>query len=162
MVKKVISLCFAVFVFVASWCLSPAGAEAAMPKIQADQQYFDVERGLYVLRDNVVIEHKNRRVTAGEARTNLVEVWARGGITFFQDDIRMSGNSVYANFPKHSVQVSGGVDFSRDDLRIHADAVEFNWKTKLAVFNGNVIVHQGGTASSYDTITYNILSDTLQ
>lgn len=160
--KKVFSLCFVVFAFVASWCLFPVGVEAAMPQIQANRQYFDVERGLYVLKDNVVIAHKNRRVTAGEARTNLMEVWANGGITFSQDDIRMSGSSVYANFPQHIVQILGGVDFRRNDLRIRADSVEFNWKTKLAVFTDNVKMQKDGAVSTADKITYNILTNTIQ
>ena len=154
--KKAFSL-FVVFAFAMVCLLFPAGAQAAMPQIQADRQYFDVAKGIYVLSNNVVIVHKNRRVTAGEAKTNLVEVWAGGGITFQQDDLQMNGSSLYANFPRGIIQVLGGVEFCRDGLSIYADHAEFNWKTKLAVFAGDVRVQQGGSVTTHNTITYHVV-----
>lgn len=159
--KKIGLFIFAVLAFVGC-LLFPVASEAAVPQIQAEHQYFDVEKGLYVLNDNVVIAHKNRRVTAGEAKTNMMEVWADGGITFQQDDIEMSGSSLYADFSKNMVQVQGGVDFNRSNLRITADKVEFNWKTKLASFLGNVRVQQEGNASVYDAATYNVATNNFQ
>ncbi|MEN6413340.1 MAG: LptA/OstA family protein [Veillonellales bacterium] len=134
---------------------------AAMPSITADRQYFDVNTGLQVLSGNVHIEHKGRTVTAGEAKTNMVEIWGSGGITFTQDDIYFSGDSVYVYFPNHLAQINGGVSFSRDGIKITADKVNFNWDTKIADFNGNVCVAQGNTTWTADSASYNVAANTF-
>ncbi|MBP2641790.1 MAG: OstA family protein [Firmicutes bacterium] len=124
--------------------------------VKADRQYHDFEKGLYVLNGNVVIEYNGYHVTAVEAKTDLVEVWANGGITFQKDDIQMSGSIIYSNFHQNILKVQGAVDFSRNKLRITADKVEFNWETKLAKFTGNVRVQNGDTISTHDTTIYNL------
>lgn len=134
---------------------------AAMPTVRADKQYFDISTGLQVLSGNVYIEHKNRTVTAGEARTNYREVWASGGVTFTQDDIYFTGSTVYVSFPNNTAQIDGGISFSRSGLAITADQVEFNWKSKIAVFNGNVQVNQNGSHWSATTVQYNVAANSF-
>lgn len=158
--QKIFSRFLYLLLFVSLFASFPAPAEAALPVIKADRQYFDFEKGLHVLSGNVVIEHNSRRVTAGEAKTNMIEVWASGNITFQQDDIQMSGSSLYATFAKNFVQIQN-VDFSRSSLRITSDSVDFNWKTKLAVFTGNVRIDADGTSSTADTATYNVQSNSF-
>ena len=133
---------------------------AAAPSITADKQYFDVSSGLHVQSGNVHIEHNGRVVTAGEAKTNLIEIWGSGGVTFTQDNIYFSGNSVYVYFPSHSAQIEDKVSFSRPGVQITADRVEFNWKTKVAAFNGNVQITQNGNSWTADSISYNVISNT--
>lgn len=134
---------------------------AAMPSITADRQYFDVNTGLHVLSGNVHIEHNGRTVTAGEAKTNMLEVWGTGGVTFTQDDIDFSGDSVYVYFPNNLAQISGSVAFSRSGLKIAADKVDFNWNTKIANFSGNVSVTQNNTTWTTDSATYNVATNTF-
>lgn len=155
LLKKHFSLFLAVFAFVVC-CSFPISSEAAQPVVKADRQYYDFEKGQYVLKGNVVIEYNGYHVTAVEAKTDLVEVWANGGITFQKDDIQMNGSSIYFNFPKNILKVQGAVDFNRNRLKITADMVEFNWETKLAKFTGNVKVQNGDVISTYDTKIYNV------
>lgn len=134
---------------------------AAAPIITADRQHFDVSSGLHILSGNVHIEHNGRIVTAGEARTNLIEIWGLGGVTFTQDDIYFSGNNVYVYFPSNTAQIDGNVTFSRSGIQISANKVDFNWKTKVATFNGNVQITQNGTSWNADSICYNVISSTV-
>lgn len=131
-------------------------AFAEMPVIKADKQYFDFEHGVHVLSGNVRIEHSGRVVTAGEARTNMIEVWASGGVTFSQNDIAFSGNNVYVYFPREKVDIDGNIDFTRPGLHITSDKVEYNWDSKIAVFTGHVTINQNGTATNADSASYNI------
>lgn len=134
---------------------------AAAPVISADRQYFDVSSGLHVLSGNVHIEHNGRTVTAGEAKTNMIEIWGSGGVTFTQDDIDFSGDNVYVYFPSNTAQIDGGVNFSRSGISITADQVNFNWKTKVAAFSGNVQVTQNGSSWTADNVSYNVISNTI-
>lgn len=155
MKTKALLLCLLLTIF------SMTTAFAATPSITADKQYFDVSSGLHVLSGNVHIQHNDRVVTAGEAKTNLLEIWGSGGITFTQDDIYFTGNNVYVYFPSHCAQIDDKVTFSRPGVQITADRVEFNWKTKIAVFNSNVRVTQGNNSWTANTVSYNVISNTF-
>lgn len=135
--------------------LSTGLAYAKMPTIKADKQYFDISTGLHILSGNVYIEHHNRIITAGEAKTNLIELWASGGATFNHKDISFTGNTVYVNFTKNLAQISGAC-FSRTNLQISADTVDYDWQNKVAVFSGNVTVTKDGISTAYDSITYHL------
>lgn len=134
---------------------------ASAPVISADRQYFDISSGLHILSGNVHIEHNGRVVTAGEAKTNLVEIWGSGGITFTQNDIQFVGNSVYVYFPSSIAQIDGDISFSRPGIQITANHVDFNWKTKVASFSGNVIVSENGRNWTADSINYNVISNAI-
>jgi lipopolysaccharide export system protein LptA len=133
-------------------------AFAAMPLITADKQYFDVDSGLHILSGNVHIEHNGRIITAGEAKTNLVEIWGSGGITFTQDDLYFTGNTVYVFFPSHQAQIRDGVSLSCAGLKITADKVDYNWDTKIATFSGNVSILQNGNSWTADSANYNVMT----
>lgn len=134
---------------------------AAMPSIHADHQYFDISTGLHTLSGNVSIAHNGRTITAGEAKTNLLEVWASGGITLVQDDIYFTGSDLYASFTQNQVQITGGVNFSRSGLTITANQGDFNWKSKVAVFSGNVAVTQNGNTWTADSVSYHVIDNTF-
>lgn len=153
--RKILVICVALLIFLSNISL------AAMPTIKADKQYFDITSGLQVLSGNVYIEHNNRIVTAGEAKTNMTEVWASGGITFSQNDINFSGDSLYVHFPSSLAQISGNVKLSRTNLEICANKVEFNWSTKIAEFSGNVNINQNGATTSADSIRYNVVENII-
>ena len=156
------SFLLTMLIFTVALLLIPAGSEAAAPQIQANKQYFDFAKRLYALEGNVVIVHQSRRLTTEKATTNMVEVWAEGGITFQQDDMKLSGNSGYANFLKNIVQITGLITFERNELLVTAEKVEFNWDTKLAVFTGDVKVKRGEETLAYETITYNVVNNEFQ
>lgn len=153
--RKILFICLVLSILITSI------SHAAMPTIKADKQYFDISAGVHVLSGNVHIAHNNRIVTAGEARTNMIEVWASGGVTFTQDDIYFTGDTLYVYFPSNSAQINGGVKLSRSNLEITANKVDFNWQTKIATFNGNVHVNQNGTHWSQDSIRYNVVENAI-
>lgn len=136
---------------------------AAKPIITADEQYFDTNSGLYVLKGNVTIQVGNRTITAGTAKIDMtsLEVWGYNGITVTQDDIYFTGDSVYVYGADKHATISGGVNFSKSGIAIRANSVDFNWKTKLAVFTGNVNVTQDNATYGSDEVTYNIVTNTI-
>ncbi len=143
--------------------LLTATAFAAKPVITADQQYLDVNTGLYVLNGNVYIELKNRIITAGQAKVNMtsLEVWGTGGITVTQDDISFTGDSVYVYGAQDRAKIDGNVNFARTGLKIVADKVDFNWRSKVASFSGNVQITQDGNSWTADSINYNVTSNLI-
>lgn len=154
--KRFLAILLLLFVMLPS-----ATALAAKPIIRSDQQYLDPTTGLYVLKGNVYIETGSRVITAGEAQVDMVgmEVYGTGGITLKQDDINFSGNSVYVYGTKNQADISGKVHFERTGLTIDADQVTFNWKTKRAVFTGNVSVRQGDAVTTTDRTVYHVIDN---
>lgn len=150
---------FIITLFIAS--LFTSTVFAAMPVVKADKQYFDVNTGLHILSGNVFISHKDRSVTAGTAKTNMSEVWASGGISYNDKDICLNGSTVYVSFSNRTAYVDGAITFSRSSLKIIADRSEYNWKTKTAVFTGNVQVYQSQNYFRAERLIYNVKSDTL-
>ncbi|MDF2876645.1 MAG: lptD 1 [Sporomusa sp.] len=138
-------------------------ASAAKPIITADRTYFDINSGLYILNGNVYIEVRDRVITAGQARVNptTLEVWGTGGITVNQRDIAFTGDSVYVYGSKAQAKIDGGVNLSRPGLSISADNADFNWRTRVAVFNGNVRISQGSNNWTADCISYNVDSNSF-
>lgn len=136
---------------------------AAKPIITADQQYFDVNTGLYVLNGNVYIEVKNRIITANQAKVNMasLEVWGSGGITVTQDDISFTADNVYVYGTQDRATVDGNVNFSRTNLNVTSNQVDYNWRDKTATFKGNVQVTQNGNSFSTESIKYNIPTNTF-
>ncbi len=143
--------------------LLTATAMAAKPIIKADQQYLDINTGLYVLDGNVYIEVKNRIITAGHAKVSLasLEVWGTGGITVTQDDIYFTGDTVYVYGGNDRATIDGKINFCRQNLTVVADHVDYNWRDKNALFSGNVKVTQNDNTFTADSIKYNIETNTL-
>ena len=126
---------------------------------RADKQYFDIETGQYVISGNIVINVENG-VIAGEkalVKLSTLEFWGTGGWLLKQYDVTFKGDSAYVVFGKDIAMIEGGADFQRTDLHITADKVDYNWKSKVAVFKGNVKVIQPGLpVVSSDSIKYNV------
>jgi len=143
--------------------LFTATALAAKPIIKADQQYFDMNTGLYMLNGNVYIEVKNRIITAGQAKVSIstLEVWGSGGITVTQGDIYFTGDSVYVYGNSDRATIEGNINFSRTNIKITADRVDYNWRDKTAIFCGNVQVIQNDNSFTSDTIKYNLETNTI-
>lgn len=136
----------------------------AKPAIKADQQYLDINTGLYILKGNVSIEVPNRTITAGQAKINMssLEVWAADGVSLRQDDIYFSGDAVYVYGTQNKADINGHVCLSRSGLVIKAAQVEYDWDTKIALFSGQVEVTQDNAAPySTDSLRYNVATNTI-
>ena len=157
MKTKILTLTLLIFVLFA------ATAMAAKPIIKADQQYLDINTGLYMLRGNVYIEVKNRIITASQAKISIstLEVWGSGGITVTQGDIYFTGDNVYVYGTSDRATIEGNTNFSRTNIKITADRVDYNWRNKNADFTGNVQILQNGNYSTADSIKYNLQTNTI-
>ena len=126
---------------------------------RADKQYFDVETGQYVVSGNIVINVENGFIAGDKAQVKLstLEFWGTGGWLLKQYDVTFRGESAYVVFGQDVAMIEGGADFQRTDLQITSDKVDYNWKTKVAVFKGNVRVIQPGLAPvGSDIVKYNV------
>ena len=126
---------------------------------RADKQYFDIETGQYVVSGNIVINVENGFIAGEKAQVKLstLEFWGTGGWLLKQYDVTFKGDSAYVVFGKDIAMIEGGADFQRTGLQITSDKVDYNWKSKVAVFKGNVKVIQPGLAVvSSDSIKYNV------
>ena len=153
--KQILATFFVCFLFFTSI------VSAAVPVIQADQQYFDIKSSLHVLKGNVTISHSGRVVTAGEAKTNMLEVWASDNVTFTQDDISFRGDSVYVNIPSNTAKITGNVSYTDSSLSIQAQQVAYDWNSKIATFNGQVKINQNGVTSTQDQVRYHVIEHVL-
>ena len=81
-----------------------------------------------------------------DAQGNISLTDKQTGIHFDCDSVEVKGN-------ERTAYVNGSMVFTQDNLRITADNGSFNWKTKNAVFSGNVTVN--GTPHTGD-LTYNV------
>ena len=126
---------------------------------RADKQYFDIETGQYVVSGNIVINVENGFIAGEKAQVKLstLEFWGTGGWLLKQYDVTFKGESAYVVFGKDIAMIEGGADFQRTGLQITSDKVDYNWKSKVAVFKGNVKVIQPGlTVVSSGSIKYNV------
>jgi len=157
MKTKILTLTLLIFL------LFTATVMAAKPVIRADQQYLDINTGLYMLNGNVYIEVNNRIITAGQAKVSLptLEVWGSGGIAVTQGDIYFTGDSVYVHGSNDQATIEGNINFSRTNIKITADRVDYNWRDKNALFSGNVHVVQNNNHFTADSIKYNLATNTI-
>ena len=149
--KKILAVLFMlIFMLVPS-------AFAEQPAISSDSQTFNPFTGVYDLKGNVHVDLGDRVIDGDEAQVYLYQlrVTAQGnisltdkpsGIHFDCDRVEVIGN-------ERTAYVTGNMVFTQDDLRITADSGSFNWKTKNAVFKGNVAVN--GKPQQGD-VTYNV------
>ena len=127
--------------------LIPAKSFADAPEISADEKYFNLMKGHYVLRGNVSVGLKNHgmtaKVTADEARVNLLgqKCWANGNVNFLHDNVIFGCDKAFLQWATKTADVSGKVNFeSKDAVKISADSATFNWSEKIADFYGKVSV----------------------
>jgi len=136
----------------------PAAAAVNNQYFRADKQYYDVENGVYVVQGNIVITVENGSIAGDKAQVKLstLEFWGTGGWVLKQYDVTFKGNSAYVKFFSDTALIEGGADFQRTGLQILSDKVDYNWKTKVAVFKGNVRAQTDETSWTADTISYNV------
>lgn len=128
--------------------------------IQSDTRTFDILKGVYDLNGNVFVQlpARDKTLTIKGDRTTVhlykMEVHGKGNITLIYDDLDFRCDAVDVYHKNRTAYVIGNMNFQHGKTKISADKGNFNWKTKLASFEGNVIVngkkHPG-------KVTYNIV-----
>ncbi|MBE8950548.1 MAG: hypothetical protein SR3Q1_08115 [Quinella sp. 3Q1] len=118
---------------------------AAMPEISAGETYFDIFRGVYVLKGNVHVAADNHGfkaiVTADEAIVSVVKqkCWAEGNVKLKQENITFSCERAYLQWQTKTAEVTGDVKFeNKKSVAINSDTAVFNWGDKIVDFYGNI------------------------
>ena len=126
-------------------CLFPARSFADMPKIEAGQQYFDVLKGYFVLKDKVRVEINNHGhraiITADEAKVNVPakKCWAEGKVNLTHNNETFSCDSAYLQWETKTAEVVGNLKFnSKKVMSVTAEKAIFNWGDKIVDFYDNV------------------------
>ena len=122
---------------------------AEMPEISAGETYFDVFKGVYVLKNNVQVETNNHgfkaKITADEAQVA-------------QEDIIFSCDRAYLQWATKTAEVTGNVHFeNKKDVTINSDTAIFNWKEKIVDFYGKVLFD----GEEYQHIKYNVVEEKI-
>ena len=135
---------------------------AEMPDISAGETYFDIMKGVYVLKDNVVVEVNNHgfkaKITADEAKVSVTKqkCWADGKVKLEQEDITFGCERAYLQWATKTAEVTGKVKFeNKKGVKIKSDTAIFNWKKKIVDFYGKVTY--GG--KDYQHIKYNVIEN---
>ncbi len=161
--KKILTLLIAILLGI-SFSANNIYAAKHKPEVRSNKQYFDPTRGLYVLQGDVYVGLGSRTVTADQATFDptSMDVWAQGHITLLADDITFRGHSLYVYSNRKIAAITGDISFQRPDISITSNYTEFNWKTKIALFTGDVVVTKGdGTVNKYDTLEYNVVENRI-
>ncbi|MBR0260726.1 MAG: hypothetical protein IJQ85_02920 [Selenomonadaceae bacterium] len=120
---------------------------AEMPEISAGETYFDIFKGVYVLKGNVHVAANNHGfkavVTADEALVSVAKqkCWAEGNVKLTQEDITFSCDRAYMQWQTRTAEVTGKVKFvNKKIVSITSDTAVFNWQNKIVDFYGKITV----------------------
>ena len=153
-------LCLTVFLLVGM-----VSAAYASVSVSADNRYFDIMSGSYVLEGNVTVQTDSRTIKADKARVNLVskEVWADGDIYLEEPDqhIIFTGGSLYASDESKTAVIKGGVKLERPGLTVEAETCSFNWQTKIGEFDDLVEVQRNGKKEAYNKFVYDVVNNKI-
>ena len=137
---------------------------AEMPEISAGETYFDVFKGVYVLKGNVHVSVNNHGfkaiVTADEAIVSVVKqkCWATGNVKLTQDNITFSCERAYLQWQTKTAEVTGKVAFkNKKSVAITSDTAVFNWQDKIVDFYGKVKLNK----ETYQHVKYNVDEDKI-
>ena len=120
---------------------------AEMPEISAGETYFDIFKGVYVLKGNVHVAANNHGfkavVTADEALVSVAKqkCWAEGNVKLTEEDITFSCDRAYMQWQTRTAEVTGKVKFvNKKSVSITSDTAVFNWQDKIVDFYGKITV----------------------
>ena len=151
---------------------------AAMPEISAGETYFDIFRGVYVLKDNVHVVIDNHgfkaTVTADEALVSVAKqkCWAEGNVKLTQENISFGCERAYLQWQTKTAEVTGKVKFeNKKSVTITSDTAVFNWKEKIVDFYGKInlkaekkVKFADGVqldGKEYQHVKYNVIEDKI-
>lgn len=151
---------------------------AAMPEISAGEMYFDVFKGVYVLKGNVHVAADNHgfkaKITADEAQVSVTKqkCWAEGHVKLEQEGITFSCDRAYLQWQTRTAEVTGSVKFvNKKSVTISSDTAVFNWHDKIVDFYGKITVKAEKKlkfadgvkldGKNYQHVKYNVVEDTI-
>ena len=118
---------------------------AEMPEISAGETYFDIMKGVYVLKGNVHVALNNHgfkaNIRADEAKVSVMKqkCWAEGNVKLDQENIIFSCDNAYLQWETKTAEVTGNVKFeNKKSVEISSDTAIFNWRDKIVDFYGKV------------------------
>lgn len=141
--------------------LLPCMVQAAEPIITSDVRTFNPLKGEYTLKGNVFVQitpHDQVLTITGDYTTVMVyamEIHGKGNIGLSYGDLKFKCDKTDVYHSKRTAFVEGNLSFQDGATSIKADKGAFCWKTKLATFQGNVVVND----KPYDKeIQYNVVT----
>ena len=151
---------------------------AAMPEISAGETYFDLFRGVYVLKGNVHVALDNHgfkaTVTADEALVSVAKqkCWAEGNVKLAQENIIFSCERAYLQWQTKTAEVTGSVKFeNKKSLAITSDTAVFNWQEKIVDFYGKITLDADKNVKladglaldgkNYQHVKYNVVEEKI-
>ena len=137
---------------------------AAMPEVSANETYFDMFKGVYVLKGNVNVAMNNHgfkaSITADEAFVSVLKqkCWANGKVKLLHGEITFSCDRAYLEWATYTAKVTGKVKFvNKKSVTINSDTAIFNWQDKIADFYGKVSIN----GKTYQHVQYNVVEDKI-
>ena len=151
---------------------------AEMPEISAGETYFDIFKGVYVLKGNVHVAVDNHNfkaiITADEALVSVAnqKCWAEGNVKLTQDNITFGCDRAYLQWQTKTAEVTGKVKFeNKKSVTISSDTAVFNWQDKIVDFYGKVTLKTEKKVKfadgvkldgrEYQHVKYNVVEDII-
>lgn len=135
------------FLIITLLMLLPCMAQAADPVITSDVRTFNPLKGEYTLKGNVFVQltpHDQVLTITGDYTTVMVfsmEVHGQGNIGLSYGDLKFKCDKTDVYHSKRTAFVEGNITFQDGPVTITAEKGAFCWKTKLATFQGKVMVN---------------------
>ena len=153
-------------------------AFAEMPEVSACEMYFDIFKGVYVLKGNVHVATNNHgfkaKITADEAYVSVTKqtCWAEGNVKLEQEGITFGCDRAYLQWQTRTAEVTGSVKFAnKKSVAINSDTAIFNWHDKVVDFYGAVTLKADKKlkfaegvkldGKTYQHVKYNVVEDTI-
>ena len=139
--------------------LLPASVFASDPVITSDSRTFDPLSGEYTLTGHVYVRitpHDQEMIITGDytkVKVYSMEVHGKGNINLTYGDLNFTCAKTDVYHSNRTAYVEGNITFKDGPTTITADKGSYCWKTKLAAFQGNVVVN--GQAYDHD-IQYDV------
>ena len=139
----------------------PSLALAARPEVSADNTQFNPLTGIYQLDGNVTVRLPGQIIIADHATVHMYQltVQASGNVRLSDNDISFYCDQVNVIGNESTAYCSGNCRFTEGATNINSNQGSFNWDSKIATFNGNVMVNG---AARQGTVAYNVINKQFQ
>ena len=129
-----------IFLFTLMILIFTSKTFAAMPDIQSGESRFDFFSGCYIFQNNVRVSDRGMTATAQKAVASMInqKVWASGGVTYQDSEIKFSCEKIFVRASDNIVEVIGKLNFNDGAVKIIGDVGTYSWKNKFADFYGKV------------------------
>lgn len=157
--KKVFLMIFLILGVLTSTCF------AKQPTITSDARTFNPLTGIYELTGNVHVELENHNqpilIQGQHAKVHIytLEVHADNNISLTFGDMNFICDSVDVYNSNNTAYVNGNCKFTDSRINATSDKGSYCWKTKLAIFSGNVRLN--GEPINGD-VKYNVITGEIE